>query len=501
MSTITINEQLLDQKLAEIEKGRAWSVRVIAKLEAAIRTAEDHALFRINPIQYAAEKGMAENEAIDLFLHGTKHGLFEMEWHLVCAYCAQIFDSLRELSRLHTHFVCDFCRAENEASLDDYIQVAFTISRQVRPIAFHSPELLPIEAYFLLYRFARGVEFPPGSPSAQEVVAFLTKLLAYLGPHEKRTVELDLPAGLLQASDMRNKSSMTFFINENPSTAVQHVPVKVVDGKFETAAPPLRPQEVQNGPVLFKFQQAGELGYGKVVFELENLMDKRSPIWMGHYPPGFPRTIPLHFAPFLSGKRLITTQTFRDLFRSETVPSQEGIGVQDITFLFTDLKGSTAMYDQIGDPKAYYLVRQHFDTLTRVVAHHSGAVVKTIGDAIMATFTNPLDAVKAAVAMLDDIEAFNRNITEELVLKIGIHRGHSIVVTLNDRLDYFGQTVNIAARVQGLAEAGEIYVSQDAYEYPGMGEVLAGYEVTARQTAVKGVSDQLQVYQISRLLA
>src|SRR5688572_16789235 len=136
MTTVMVNEQLLDEKLAEIEKGRPWSVRVIAKLEAAIRTAEDYALFRINPMKYAAEKGMNENEAVDLFLFGTKQGLFEMEWHLVCAYCAQIFDSLRELSRLHTHFVCDFCRAENEASLDDYIQVTFTISRQVRPIAF-----------------------------------------------------------------------------------------------------------------------------------------------------------------------------------------------------------------------------------------------------------------------------------------------------------------------------------------------------------------------------
>src|SRR5262249_42773512 len=150
----------------------------------------------------------------------------------------------------------------------------------------------------------------------------------------------------------------------------------------------------------------------------------------------------------------------------------------------------------IGDPKAYYLVRQHFDTLSSAVARHSGAVVKTIGDAIMATFMNPVDAVQAALDMIKELDVFNRSISENLNLKIGIHTGHSIAVTLNDRLDYFGQTVNIAARVQGLADGDEIYVSHDAYIYPGVAEALAGCQVEPEQVAVKGVSDRLQVYKV-----
>src|SRR5215813_5954864 len=86
-------------------------------------------------------------------------------------------------------------------------------------------------------------------------------------------------------------------------------------------------------------------------------------------------------------------------FRADTVPSTEGMGVKNITFLFTDLKGSTALYDRIGDTNAYYLVRQHFDTLAKVIAKHSGAIVKTIGDAVMATFMTPGDAVKAGIDM------------------------------------------------------------------------------------------------------
>jgi len=164
--------------------------------------------------------------------------------------------------------------------------------------------------------------------------------------------------------------------------------------------------------------------------------------------------------------------------------------------LFTDLKGSTAMYDQVGDPKAYYLVRQHFDILGKTIVQNNGSIVKTIGDAVMATFITPTDAVKAAIEMVKELQAFNRSVSQKLHLKIGIHRGHSIVVTLNDRLDYFGQTVNIAARVQGLADADEIYVTQQVYNDLMENDVLAKCMVLPEQVAVKGVSDTLHVHKI-----
>src|SRR5262249_39804383 len=156
-----------------------------------------------------------------------------------------------------------------------------------------------------------------------------------------------------------------------------------------------------------------------------NRTEAPTPLWIRNYPPD-PDMQGVQFRPFLSGKQLLTTQTFRNLFRSEVIQADEGIGVKDITFLFTDLKSSTALYERVGDAKAYYLVRQHFDTLNRVIAQNCGAVVKTIGDAVMATFLNPADAAKAAIEMLRDIEEFNQGITEDLILKIGIHRGHSI---------------------------------------------------------------------------
>ena len=125
------------------------------------------------------------------------------------------------------------------------------------------------------------------------------------------------------------------------------------------------------------------------------------------YYPGEMPTPVLALRPSLSGKRLLTTQTFRDLFRSEVINTDETLSIKDITFLFTDLKGSTTMYEQIGDAKAYFLVRQHFDTLGRVIRYQNGAIVKTIGDAVMAVFDSPVEATSAALEMIDTLNEFN----------------------------------------------------------------------------------------------
>jgi class 3 adenylate cyclase len=204
----------------------------------------------------------------------------------------------------------------------------------------------------------------------------------------------------------------------------------------------------------------------------------------------------LALRPSLSGKKLLTTQTFRDLFRSEVINTDETLSIKDITFLFTDLKGSTAMYEQIGDAKAYFLVRQHFDALSRVIRDRHGAIVKTIGDAVMAVFDNPVEATSAALEMIDALNEFNHTISQELILKVGIHRGHSMAVTDNERIDYFGQSVNIAARVQALAGANEVCITADVYTSPGVSDALEAHHVVLDEVLVKGVSERLHVYKI-----
>jgi class 3 adenylate cyclase len=116
----------------------------------------------------------------------------------------------------------------------------------------------------------------------------------------------------------------------------------------------------------------------------------------------------------------------------------------------------------------------------------------------MASFERPADAVLAARDMLREIEAFNAEVGErEIVLKLGVHRGASIAVTLNERLDFFGQTVNIAARVQGLADADEIYITEDVYREPDVKDLLTEFHVTPYEARLRGVQRAVQVYRVA----
>lgn len=471
-----INERFLDEKLADLEKSKSWSPRVISKLEGLIRTGDDHALFRVNPIKFAADRQLAEAESIDLFLYASKTGLFQMEWHLMCPSCAGTVESFKTLRNLDSHFYCDLCSLHSEASLDDFIQITFTISPTVRPISFHYPEKLSAEDYFLRYRLSDAARIGEGGPTFREVAASLMKYLSYIEPREVKTIEFEVQPGFIKAHDVLNHVGFLVTVSPQSSVRENRLEIKLVDGKFVT--------------------DKEAIASGKVIAHIENVMDTRGIIGMVNFPPESDGAS-LVFDPFLSGKRLLTTQTFRDLFRTEVIQGTEGINVKDLTFLFTDLKSSTALYDRIGDLKAFALVRQHFDSLGKVVNQNSGAIVKTIGDAVMASFMNPADAVKASVDMLREIENFNQGLpNKELILKIGIHKGHSIAVTLNDRLDYFGQTINIASRVQGLADAEEIYITEDVYRSSGVREVLKGLTATPVKAKLKGIQGAMHVFKI-----
>ena len=240
---------------------------------------------------------------------------------------------------------------------------------------------------------------------------------------------------------------------------------------------------------------------GPAVFEISNTGPKRGSLLLTNWPPeivAMPEKPTLEFDPYVSGGMLLTRQTFRKLFRSERVDEEEGLGIRQVTFLFTDLKGSTALYERLGDLNAYALVREHFALLDAVAHRHAGAIVKTIGDAVMAAFSRPVDAVAAALRILQDIGQFNcEHGQPAIILKMGAHCGPSIAVTLNENLDYFGQTVNIAARVQSFADAGEICLTEALYTAPGVRQLLAGHDVEEFDAPLRGVEGDARVYRVT----
>jgi class 3 adenylate cyclase len=202
----------------------------------------------------------------------------------------------------------------------------------------------------------------------------------------------------------------------------------------------------------------------------------------------------------VSGHRLLTLQTFRDLFPNQTLPPNESMLIRRVAILFTDLAGSTALYARRGDPRAFELVRQHFDILVTTVDQHGGAVVKTIGDAVMAAFTLPLAAMEAALAMHGAMNAFNQRLglpaPDALMLKIGVHSGPCISVTLNGRTDYFGTTVNTAARIQDTSLPCGIAFSDALVTDPEVTALLASFPTQSSDRLLKGIDMPIAVYQL-----
>jgi class 3 adenylate cyclase len=203
--------------------------------------------------------------------------------------------------------------------------------------------------------------------------------------------------------------------------------------------------------------------------------------------------------PFLTAKRLLTNQVFRDLYGTDTIDANQRLKITSLTFLFTDLKGSTELYERVGDLAAFDLVRAHFRVLNEIVAAEAGAIVKTIGDAVMATFPTPDRALAAALRMREAMRALNDGRgREELLLKIGIHEGPCLAVVLNDRQDYFGTTVNVAARVQALADSRAILATRAVVADPQALALLetSGLTPTAQRRALRGIADEVPVYEI-----
>lgn len=241
------------------------------------------------------------------------------------------------------------------------------------------------------------------------------------------------------------------------------------------------------------------------------------------YHPAFDRDIEVHFQvhpgirelpalaklivprdrfPAVSGLQCGTLPAFRELMGSELIDQEHSLQVLDVSLMFTDIQGSTSLYSRLGDSRAFAAVRGHFHLLFHEVATHGGVVVKTIGDAIMAGFSRPVQAMNAALAVQNAFRAFRPLLPEAhdaIELKIGLHRGPCIAVTLNDRLDYFGGTVNLAARTQQTARGGEIRITESMRGDPDVRATLdaSDRQVHVTEAAFRGLSGTFKLHVVS----
>jgi class 3 adenylate cyclase len=183
----------------------------------------------------------------------------------------------------------------------------------------------------------------------------------------------------------------------------------------------------------------------------------------------------------LRAGQLFSFQEFRDLFSEEYIGADVRLGVGEQTLLFTDVVGSTAFYASRGDPSAFIEIKRHFDEVFAIVSEHRGAVVKTIGDAVMASFVDPVDSLRASKKIHDAYHPTRAD--TPIRLRISLNTGPCIAVRLNANADFFGGTVNIAAKLQAMAEGYQIAMSDATYGAPGVSEYLAEQQAELEELA------------------
>jgi class 3 adenylate cyclase len=192
----------------------------------------------------------------------------------------------------------------------------------------------------------------------------------------------------------------------------------------------------------------------------------------------------------LTGEIVIAMPAFRRLCPEQLLRPGDDVEIGQVAIMFTDLQGSTMLYDKLGDSSAYRLVRDHFAFLSERVARHHGAVVKTVGDAVMAAFNDPADAVRAVLSIQDEVASFNHGRSDGgIVLKLGLHRGACICVTVGGVLDYFGSAVNTASRLEHQCRGGEVIISEAVLADAEAREALADRNLTEDSATLRGLSE------------
>jgi adenylate cyclase len=419
-------------------QGKGLSRDLVERLTKTLAERPDEEVAQMRPFELASRWGVDRRELLRVFLHATRAGLVDLRWQINCPVCrvaAQVVGALADVTgKVH-------CAACNIGYGVDF--------------AKH------VEAVFQCHPAIRTVEtsvFCASSPS------FLPHVIAQLAiyPGKTRTELADLGEGSFH---MRLLSGSHTADIELSDASALHVSV----GPSELRAESL-PSDAASS------------------LTLESSADRAAVLLLER--GGFD-------ADAVFGSVIATFPDFIDLFATEAPATGVELSIAHLALLFSDLTGSTALYERVGDARAFAIVQEHFRDMIDVVVERGGAVVKTMGDAVMATFPSAVDAVAAAIVMIDRCR--ERHGALGLGAKLGVAAGPCLAVRANERLDFFGTTVNLAARLQAKAEGGQIVVTEELAAHPDIRAKIASFPQAPLKAALKGISTEQHLIAIDVL--
>jgi class 3 adenylate cyclase len=408
-----------------------------AKLAEFLLRAPAVTLRSIRPLAVARSWHAAPGDTVELFLAAQRLGILAMGWDLLCPRCRGAKSRVRHLHELPQGAHCSSCNVDYGRDFTRNVELTFHPEPWLRS--------LPEGEFCLLGQGATPHVKFQAQVAARSRKAFVLALPP--GPYRFRTVE----AGGEADADIGS------------------------DGMI--------PQLVASGD---KIMLAAGARNGE--FVISNDSDR-------------PRFFVIEDRNWvqdaLTGERVIAMPAFRRLCPEQLLRPGDDVEIGRVAVLFTDLQGSTKLYDDLGDTTAYRLVRDHFAFLSERVQRNNGFIVKTVGDAVMAAFADPAEAVRAALSIQDEVASFNRGRSDAgIVLKLGLHVGSCIAVTVGDVLDYFGSTVNTASRLEHQCRGGEVILSAAVLADAEARDALAGRTVIEDSTTLRGLSEPVRFVRI-----
>ncbi|HYY57500.1 MAG TPA: DUF5939 domain-containing protein [Pyrinomonadaceae bacterium] len=422
----------LSQKLVS----QGADARFVDKLAEMIEQADDISLARLRAYSLADYWGVPRKTALEVCLWATRAGLLDLQWDMLCPHCRGAVQTSRTLTGIHSQVYCDSCDVDFTVNFENSVELTFRPNQGVRRV--------------------EGRSFCIGGPQVTpHIVA-----QQLIEPGAERRISLELEAGRyrLRSKGVPGEQFLKVCDDGTPEATLRATDEGWSGHEISlTNTPALRLENATDDERLF-------------VIERTSWSDQAA-----------------------TAAEVTALQVFRDLFSNEALRPGEQISVGTLTILFTDLRGSTQLYREIGDAPAFGRVMNHFDVLRDAISSEDGALVKTIGDAVMAVFRRPAGALRAILRAQAAL-ATQSDMARPLMLKVGIHSGPCIAVTLNDRLDYFGCTVNMAARLEGLSTGGDVVISDAVHSDPEVAEMLSSpaCDLTAEpfQVMLKGFDEE-----------
>jgi len=423
-----------EKRLQQIEEelyNKQVNASVISQLVHFIRFADDMELKSFQPLELAKHWDMSAHEVLKACMQSAKAGLLNLSWDLRCPSCRSVQESVASLNQVYEPIFCEHCEKEFSINFNKTIELSFSphpLIRKIEPKTYCN----------------RGPQSKPHIVVQQ-----------FLKPSEQYFVKTTLPEGtyLLRADQLEGTAIIHV---DNNGTDTVNIALHSCGLNGEEITITSHPNlSIEN------------------ISETKQLVSIEKKSWDPHR---------------VSAAKATSSQLFRNLFSNEVLRKGEKISVDNLTLMFTDLFESTNIYNNEGDDKAVGQVIQHFEILERAIANEEGAIVKTIGDSVMAVFCEPEQAMRAyikAQKMLSHLEGYKNN----LYLKAGIHHGSCVAVNLNNRIDFFGSTVNIASRFADYASENEVILSQKIFEDGNIEELL---EETQCNSSIKNIATALK---------